>query len=71
MGYPVYAYVATCNIEPVNGIIHVIRMDHTIGFSRTALLTKAYEAGIIYPAPATQAAVGKTSENHLKMNNHE
>ncbi len=48
-GYPVYAYVSSCNIEPTNGIIHVLRLDHYLGFSTTALLRKALEAGIDYP----------------------
>jgi len=46
MAHPVYAYVATCNIEPSNGVIHVLRIDHTLGFDRTALLQQAIEAGI-------------------------
>lgn len=48
-GYPEYAYVSSCNIEPVNGIVHVLRLDHYLGFSITALLRKALEVGIDYP----------------------
>lgn len=48
-GYPVYSYVATCNIEPTNGIIHVIRIGHYLGFTSMMLHNKAVEAGIIYP----------------------
>lgn len=48
-GYPEYAYVSSCNIEPVNGIVHVLRLDHYLGFSTSALLRRALEAGIDYP----------------------
>lgn len=48
-GYPEYAYVSSCNIEPDNGIVHVLRLDHYLGFSSVALLRKALEVGIDYP----------------------
>jgi hypothetical protein len=48
-GRPVYAYVSTCNIEPTNGIIHVIRLDHHFGFTTTMLHDRAIEAGVLYP----------------------
>ena len=38
-GAPIYAYVSSCNIEPHNGIVHVLRLDHSLGFnSYTCLL---------------------------------
>ena len=48
-GESVYAYVSSCNIEPDNGIVHVLRLDHYLGFMRSMLYSKAYEAGIMYP----------------------
>lgn len=48
-GYPEYAYVSSCNIEPTNGIVHVLRLDHYLGFSTSALYQRALEAGIDYP----------------------
>lgn len=49
VGRPVYAYISTCNIEPRNGIIHVIRLDHYFGFTSMMLHDKALDAGILYP----------------------
>ena len=49
-GYPYYAYASSCNIEPKNGIVHVLRVDHYIGFVRSTLYNKALEAGILYPS---------------------
>ena len=48
-GYPEYAYVSSCNIEPTNGIVHVLRLDHYLGFSISGLLWRALEAGVDYP----------------------
>ena len=48
-GYPEYAYVSSCNIEPTNGIVHVLRLDHYLGFSISGLLWRALEAGADYP----------------------
>lgn len=62
-GESVYAYVSSCNIEPANGIIHVLRLDHYLGFMRSMFYSKAYEAGIIYPDN------GKKMKNTLKTEN--
>lgn len=41
------AYVATCNIQPINGVIHVIRfIDHSFGFSAFKFSQQAIAAGI-------------------------
>jgi len=48
-GAPIYAYVSSCNIEPHNGIVHVLRLDHSLGFNSYTLYSKAMEAGIDYP----------------------
>lgn len=58
-GYPYYSYVSSCNIEPRNGIVHVLRIDHFMGFVVDMLYSKAFEAGIIYPDKKTED--GKTS----------
>lgn len=64
-GYPLYAYVSSCNIEPHNGIVHVIRLDHYLGFSSSTLYMKALEAGIDYP-DKNRMIVGKDDdEEHL------
>lgn len=62
-GEPVYAYVSSCNIEPVNGIVHVLRLDHYLGFMPSMLYNKAYEAGIMYPDDS------KKMKNILKKKN--
>ncbi len=64
-GYPLYAYVASCNIEPDNGIVHVIRLDHRLGFSPSVLYQKAVQAGITYPS-AKRAAVWKKEKEYEK-----
>ena len=48
-GIPIYAYVASCNIEPHNGIVHVLRFDHIFGYSAITFRQRAIEAGISYP----------------------
>lgn len=48
-GFPIYAYVSSCNIEPRNGIVHVLRIDHVFGFTAHTLYAKAIDAGIDYP----------------------
>lgn len=62
-GESVYAYVSSCNIEPDNGIVHVLRLDHYLGFMRSMFYSKAYEAGIMYPDNR------KKMKNTLKMKN--
>lgn len=47
-GFRLTSYVSTCNIEPLNGIVHVIRLDHYLGFIPSSLLQKAIEEGIDY-----------------------
>lgn len=42
------AYVATCNIQPTNGAIHVIRFtDHALGFYSMTFVRKAIAEGIL------------------------
>ena len=42
------AYVATCNIQPVNGVIHVIRFtDHSFGFYPMTFVRRAIAEGIL------------------------
>jgi len=42
-----HAYVATSDIQPVNGVVHVIRfIDHTFGFNEQLFISKAIAAGI-------------------------
>ncbi|WP_195475539.1 fasciclin domain-containing protein [Bacteroides finegoldii] len=41
------AKVATCNLQPYNGIVHVIRfIDHDFGFDKRLFMQKALEKGI-------------------------
>lgn len=41
------AYVATSDIQPRNGVVHVIRLtDHKFGFSEQIFISKAIAAGI-------------------------
>lgn len=41
------AYVATSDIQPTNGVVHVIRFnDHTFGFNPKDFINKAVAAGI-------------------------
>ena len=41
------AYVATSDIQPKNGVVHVLRMtDHDFGFDRRLFALKAIEEGI-------------------------
>lgn len=41
------AYIATCDIQPVNGVVHVIRfIDHDFGFIKSDFRTKAINVGI-------------------------
>lgn len=49
-GYRETSYVATSNIEPHNGIVHVIRFDHYLAFDYLTLYSKAVDAGIDYDA---------------------
>lgn len=49
LGLQNYSYIASCNIEPHNGIVHVIRLDHTFGFHQMLFAQKAMQAGITYP----------------------
>jgi len=60
-GYPVYAYVSSCNIEPRNGIVHVLRLDHYLGFTASGLYRRAIEAGIVYPEAIDKGDAGKRS----------
>ena len=64
-GYPEYAYVSSCNIEPHNGIVHVIRLDHYLGFSISVLYRKALEAGIDYPDKNRMTVGKEEDEEHL------
>ncbi|MBF0648218.1 fasciclin domain-containing protein [Dysgonomonas sp. GY75] len=42
------AYVATCNIQPKNGAVHVIRLtDHYFGFEPLLFVSRAIEEGIL------------------------
>ena len=42
------AYVATCDIQPVNGVLHVIRFtDHMFGFDGKNFAQSALDAGIL------------------------
>jgi hypothetical protein len=41
------AYVATSDIQPTNGVVHVLRfIDHNFGFNETLFISKAIAAGI-------------------------
>src|SRR5690606_34718794 len=41
------AYVATSDIQPSNGVVHVIRLtDHKFGFNEATFISKAIAAGI-------------------------
>src|SRR5690606_14607239 len=41
------AYVATSDIQPTNGVIHVLRfIDHKFGFDESLFISKAVAAGI-------------------------
>lgn len=45
------AYVATSDIQPRNGVVHVIRLtDHFFGFNEDLFISKAITAGINPPA---------------------
>ena len=42
------AYVASCDIQPFNGVVHVIRFtNHNFGFDRDVFAQKAIGAGIL------------------------
>ena len=42
------AYVASCDIQPFNGVVHVIRFtNHNFGFDREIFVQKAIGAGIL------------------------
>lgn len=42
------AYVATSDIQPTNGVVHVIRfIDHAFGFSESSFIQRAINVGII------------------------
>ena len=42
------AYVASCDIQPFNGVVHVIRFtNHNFGFDRDVFVQKAIGAGIL------------------------
>ncbi|MCD8317948.1 MAG: fasciclin domain-containing protein [Paraprevotella sp.] len=44
----VNAYVSSCDIQPDNGVVHVIRfIDHYFGFDRDRLLESVVNAGIL------------------------
>lgn len=44
------AYVATSDIQPNNGVVHVLRfIDHDFGFNNSMFITKAVAAGIEPP----------------------
>ena len=44
------AYVATCNIQPRNGAVHVIRFtDHSFGFYPMTFVRRAIAEGILKP----------------------
>ncbi|MDO4162804.1 MAG: fasciclin domain-containing protein [Bacteroides sp.] len=54
------AYIATCNIQPTNGVVHVIRfIDHAFGYYYTEFAAKAINAGII---PIEEIGIDKTEE---------
>lgn len=41
------AYVATSDIQPINGVVHVLRfIDHSFGFNESMFISKAIAAGI-------------------------
>ena len=41
------AYVATSDIQPTNGVVHVLRfIDHNFGFNETLFISKAIASGI-------------------------
>lgn len=41
------AYVATSDIQPLNGVVHVLRFtDHSFGFNESMFITKAIAEGI-------------------------
>ena len=61
-GISIYGYVSSCNIEPRNGIVHVLRLDHSFGFSSYALYSKAMEAGIDYPDDTRQGGAPLTKK---------
>lgn len=64
----IYSYVSTCNLEPHNGIIHVLRLDHYLGFLRSLLYDKASEIGILYPAPSTDAPIDRNKKQKNLFN---
>ena len=41
--------MSSCNDGPTDGIVHVLGLDHYLGFSTSALYQRALEAGIDYP----------------------
>ena len=42
------AYVASCDIQPFNGVVHVIRFtNHNFGFDRDVFVQKAIGGGIL------------------------
>ncbi len=49
VSYPKWTHVATCDIQPTNGVVHVIRLtQHTFGFQAYYFTSKAIQAGIVY-----------------------
>src|SRR5690606_13309726 len=41
------AYVATSDVQPINGVVHVLRfIDHYFGFNESLFISKAVAAGI-------------------------
>ena len=44
----VNAYVSSCDIQPYNGVVHVIRFtDHYFGFDRDRFLESVVNAGVL------------------------
>ena len=51
------SHVSSCNIEPCNGVVHVLRLDHYLGFLQSKLYDEATDAGLVYPAPSANAPI--------------
>lgn len=62
----VNAKIATCNLQPTNGIVHVIRfIDHAFGFQKDLFVQKAIDMGIGAAPEETSAAMTTVKSNSI------
>lgn len=65
VAYPLWAHVATCDIQPTNGVVHVISLtQHAFGFEPSYFVIKAVQAGIDYHEKSTIKGVNSKNVSH-------